>query len=59
MNKFKCPECKCLLSLVYPNTNANMACDCKCYFETKEGKKELQNYIDNYPKQYNKLFEKN
>ena len=33
-----CEEKDCALSLVYPNSDADLACDEKCYFTTKEGK---------------------
>lgn len=29
---FKCPEDKCALSLIYPKSNASIACDLDCYF---------------------------
>jgi hypothetical protein len=58
--KFKCPECKCLLALVYPHSDNNIACDCECYFSSSEaGEKELQWYIDKYPEQWKQLNEPN
>lgn len=53
--KFKCPECKCLLALVYPHSDNNIACDCRCYFSTKAGGKYLQSFIDQYPEQWKQL----
>ena len=42
---------ECALSLIYPNSDANLACDEKCYFETKDGKKNKEWYIKHYPKE--------
>ena len=33
MNK-ECKGDKCALSLMHPNTNADVACDNECYFKT-------------------------
>jgi len=47
-----CEKGKCALSLIYPNgDNATYACDSKCYFKTREGKKHKDWYIKHYPKQ--------
>jgi len=46
-----CENGKCALSLIYPNSTANLACDSICYFKTKEGKKHKDWYIKHYPKQ--------
>ena len=42
----ECKKGKCALSEIYPNTNANIACDCECYFETQ------QDLLNHYRKQY-------
>jgi hypothetical protein len=56
MNKFKCPDCKCFLDLVYPNTDASLACEHGCYFsEGEEGEKHLQWYIHKYPEKWKQL----
>ena len=53
---FKCPECKCFLRSVYPNSDASIACDEKCYFsEGEEGEQYLQRYINKYPKEWKEL----
>ena len=36
----ECKEEECILSLIYPNTNANIACDEECYL-TYCGKKKI------------------
>lgn len=47
-----CEKGKCALSLIYPNSDSSTyACDTKCYFEKREGKKHKEWYIKHYPKQ--------
>ncbi len=36
MCKKQCKGDKCALSLIYPSTNANIACDEECYFSYKD-----------------------
>lgn len=53
---FECPDCKCFLESIYPNTDASLACDLKCYFSKGEvGEKYLESYINKYPLQYKQL----
>lgn len=55
---FSCPDCKCFLALIYPNTNASLACDLDCYFSKgKSGEKNLEYYINKFPSQYKELKE--
>lgn len=47
--KFKCPDCKCFLNEIYPNSDASLACDSNCYFsEGEEGQKYLKWYINKF-----------
>jgi len=57
INDFNCPDNKCFLSLVHPNSDASLACDCDCYF-SKNGdgdKKQLEHYIEKYPEKWEEL----
>jgi len=36
MKKCECKPGKCLLMAIYPNTNANLACDEDCYLTYSE-----------------------
>jgi len=53
---FKCPECKCFLSLIYPNSDADLACDMECYFSKGEdGEKYLEYYIKKHKDKWEQL----
>ncbi len=53
---FKCPEHKCFLSLIYPNSDASLACDSDCYFSKGEdGEKHLKHYKKKHSKEWNEL----
>lgn len=45
-----CKKDKCALSLIYPNTSANIACDCDCYFK-EDGLKYKEKYIKQHPEE--------
>ena len=56
IKKFKCPECKCFLNLIYPNSDATLACEFGCHFsEGEDGEKYLQWYIDKYTEEWKQL----
>lgn len=42
MSKEECKGDKCALSLMYPNTNANIACDEDCYFKNNNLTKTIK-----------------
>ena len=44
---------ECALMLIYPNSDANLACDEECYFKTEEGKAALDWYVMKYPDEMN------
>ena len=47
----ECKDDKCLLMAVYPNTNANVACDCDCYL-TYQKENVIERYKKEFPKQF-------
>ena len=54
--KFECPEGKCFLGLIYPNSDATLACACDCYFkEGEDGEKHLQWYIKKHKDKWEQL----
>lgn len=55
--KCECKEGKCLLMAIYPNSDAGMACDTKCYFTTRDGKKHLSHYKETHPEEFKKCME--
>lgn len=58
-SKCGCIQGFCLFEYIYPDSDTGTyACDEKCYFDTKDGQKSLNWYIDSYPKEYKK-FKKN
>ena len=52
-NDFKCADCKCALSLIHPNSDADLACDSACYF-SKDGDGH-ENY-KRFSKKYEQIF---
>ena len=53
MCKKECKGDKCALGLIYPNTNANIACDEDCYFKSDELNNK-EKYIKQHPKEMKK-----
>ena len=52
----ECPVGKCFLMLIYPNSDASIACDCDCYFKEGEGgEKYLQSYIKKHKDKWEQL----
>ena len=42
---FSCPPGKCLLCVIYPRSDAGLACDDKCYFSKGEPGEHQISYI--------------
>jgi hypothetical protein len=57
INNFNgCPEGKCMLCDLYPNSDAGLACDDKCYFaKGEDGEHGLKNFITKHPEQWEKI----
>ena len=50
---YKCPNDKCLLCLIYPNSDAGLACDSSCHFSKGEdGEGTLASVINMHPKEW-------
>lgn len=47
-----CKGTECKLSKIYPRSNASLACDCECYFDTEDGKNVLELYKQKFPQHF-------
>jgi hypothetical protein len=46
MKKYVCKVDRCLLSEIYPNSDASLACDCECYLI--DNQKNLKYYEEKF-----------
>jgi hypothetical protein len=52
----ECKPGKCLLMVIYPNTNANIACDLDCYLTYGDQTMTSEERIELYKREHPKLF---
>lgn len=58
INENGCPENKCFLNLIHPNSDASLACDMECYFKKGEdGENYLKHYVNQNHLKFEQLFE--